>query len=366
MNRILITGIFAFTILSSCRNKKKEMVSPILSPITEAVFAPGHVEAAHQFTLTALNDGYISQVLVQEGDNIAIGQTLFAQDNTTASIQQVAATENLDIAEKQAASNSAVLQQLQAQLSSANQKLQNDKNQMERMQRLYTTNSVAKVELDNAELSYNNSVNNVSAIQQNIEATKLSLQQAVINSRSQQQTASANTSYFDIKSPGNYKVFALLKKKGELVRKGEAVAILGEAKDLIIQLTIDEASIAKIKLQQKVLVELNTEKGKTYTASVSKIYPVFDAALQAYKIEAVFDGAMPQIINGTLLQANIIVVKKDRALLIPRSCLGADGKVLLHHDKRTDTVAIQTGIISNEWVEVLNGLTTNDKIIKTF
>ncbi|GAA4449951.1 efflux RND transporter periplasmic adaptor subunit [Rurimicrobium arvi] len=335
-----------------------------MAPITEAVFASGHIEAKDQFTLTALNDGYIKDVLVTEGDTVATDQTLFAQDNAAAAIQQQSAAENLDIANQQAAPGSPLLQELQAKLLSASQQLQADKTQLERMQRLYYTHSVAKVDLDNAQLNYDNAANNVAVIRQNLGETTLNLKQTLINSRSQLQTASVNTGYYNVKSPGIYKVYTLLKKKGELVRKGEAVAVLGSVADLKIVLSIDEVSIAKLHLRQKVLIGLNTEKGKTYTGYLTKIYPAFDAASQAYTAEAAFDTSAAGIINGTLLQANIIITRKEKAMLIPRSCLSPDGNVLVKKNKRVDTVAIQTGIISNEWVEVISGLALTDKIEK--
>lgn len=364
MNRIFIVCIL-LACCTACKQKKVITASPVVAPITEAVFAPGHIEATDQFTLTALNDGYIRSVPVQEGDNVGKGQVLFAQDNANALIQQKAASENLQIAKEQAAPASAILQQLQAQLVSAKQKLQNDKTQWERMQRLFSTSSVAKVDVDNARLAYDNSVNAVAGIEQNIAATNLTLQQSVVNSRSQQQTAAVNTGYYNIKSPGDYKVYSLLKKNGELVRRGEPVAVLGK-NDLHIVLNIDEASISKVQLHQKVLIELNTEKGKTYTAAISKIYPQYDASSQAYTVEATFDTIPARLINGTLLQGNIIVAQKDKALLIPRSCYSADGKVLVQKEKSTDTVSIQAGIISTDWVEVLGGISVQDKLVKAF
>lgn len=149
-----------------------------------------------------------------------------------------------------------------------------------------------------------------------------------------------------------------------MLRKGEAVAILGKPENLKIVLNIDEASIAKIQLQQKVLIELNTQKGKTYTGHVSKIYPAFDAANQAYTVEASFDTGEKSIINGTLLQANIIVGAKEKAMLIPRNCLTADNRVVLKNNNGTDTVTVTAGIISNEWVEITAGLKASDKIMQ--
>lgn len=364
MRSVLTIPGFLLLLFTSCKQKKEELASPVEAPITEAIFATGHIEADGQFTLTAMSDGYLKDVKVLEGDNVSPSEILFVQDNTIAAIQQQTSTENLHISEQQATSASAVLQQLQAQLNTANDKLQNDKTQLARMQRLHATSSVAKIELDNAQLSYNNSLNSVSSIQYNIAAAKQSLQQAIVNNRGQQLTAIANNSYLTIKSPGNYKVYTVIKRKGELVRKGEAVAVLGNPDSFKIVLHIDESSIAKVQLQQKVLIELNTQKGKIYTGHVSKIYPAFDVSNQAYTVEAIFDTADTSIINGSLLQANIIVAAKRKTMLIPRSCLTADGKVLLKTGNKTDTVSIKTGIVSNEWVEVSAGLKTTDKIVK--
>lgn len=366
MNRILNMGLLTLLLFTSCNKKKNLVVQPVIAPITEAVFAPGHLEATNQFTLTALNDGYIMDVPVKEGDEVKEGQTLFVQDNKTAVIQQHTAHENLQIARQQSASNSAVLQQLQAQLGSANQKLQTNKTQLDRLLRLYTSHSVAKVDVDNAQLAYDNSVNDVAAIKQNIAATQLNLKQSLVNSQGQLQTAIANTGYYNIKSPGAYKVFVLLKRKGEFVRKGDAVATLGRSNDLTIVLNIEETSIAKIQVKQKVLVELNTEKGKTYIAYISKIYPSFDEATQSYKVEAVFANPVAHLINGTLLQANIIVAKKNNVLLIPRGCLSTDGKVIKQQHDKLDTLSVTTGIISTDWVEVIQGVSLNDKLVKSY
>jgi hypothetical protein len=39
-------------------------------------------------------------------------------------------------------------------------------------------------------------------------------------------------------------------------------------------------------------------------------------------------------------------------------------KVQVQKDKKIDTVTITTGIVSDEWIEVLSGLTASDKIVK--
>lgn len=366
MKRSFIILFAGSALLSSCRSKHSGTATPIYAPITEAVFAPGHIEAGGQFTLTALNDGYITEVPVAEGDTVSIGQVIFKQDNTTAAIAQKSATANLAIARQNASDNSAVLEQLHQQLHTATEKLANDLSVRDRNARLYATRSVAKVDFDNAELAYQSSLHNVEQIRQNIAATKLSLQQTLINSQKDQETAIANSAYYDIKSPGAYTVYTLLKRKGDLVRKGDALATLGHAGGMLISLSIDEGSISKIKMGQTVLTELNTEKGRTYTGHVSKIYPSFDEQSQAYTVEATFDTIPAGLMNGTLLQSNIIVAHKDRAMLVPAACVSPDGKALVKHGRQTDTIQLKTGIVAKDYVEILGGIHADDKLINAY
>lgn len=356
-------ALLCIAIASSCKKKKEIIVHPVIAPITEAVFASGHIEAADQFTLTAMNEGYIQEVLVQEGENVATNTLLFKQDNASQLIQQQTAKKNLDIAQKNAEDNSALLQQLNVQLLAAKDKLNNDSIQAQRLNRLFATHSVAKVDVENAQLAYTTSVNNVAALEKSIAKTKTDLQQTIINNAGQYATAVVNNSYFSIRSPGNYTVFKIIKKKGELARRADPLAIMGSKDSLLAVMNVDEISIDKIKENQQVLIELNTEKGKAYKATVKKIYPIFDSETQSYRVDAWFDSFPPHLINGTLFQANIIIQKKNQAMLIPKDALIEDNKVLLKHGKNIDTLTIQIGIISNEWVEVLSGLKTTDQLI---
>ncbi|MDJ1500440.1 efflux RND transporter periplasmic adaptor subunit [Xanthocytophaga agilis] len=360
--------LFAASIgLSGCSGKRnKEWVNPTIAPITEAVFATGYVEPVNFFTLTAFNEGYLKKSLVKEGNLVETNQLLFIQDQKNNTIQEQAAHNNLQIARQNASTNSPVVKELEAQLHSAEEKLVLDKLQLDRMQKLAATNSVARVELDKAQVNYEGSLHSVESLKATIAATKNNLEQALINSQSQFQTVSSTNNYSRLLSPAHYKVYEVFKKEGELVRKGEAIATLGDPQQMVVTLNVDENSINKVKENQIVLIELNTEKGKTLTGKVSKVYPYFNQELQSYKVEALFDTLPASIIAGTLLQANIIVDKKDKALLIPRACLSPNGKVIKKAENNNDTISIQTGIVSTEWVEVIQGIQPTDQVLKAY
>jgi len=367
MKRILICVTAVLTVVSmvSCK-KKQEVVSPVLAPITEAVFASGHVEPVRQFMLNTLNDGYLNEKLVVEGQVVKTGQVLFVQDFTNPDIQREKTLENMKIARVNSEDTGSVMKQLYAQALTAKQKLLTDSLQLNRMKKLYLSRSVSKMDLDNAQFNYDNSFNSLLAANENILTERRNLQQALINSEKDYQSALNSRGYYNLVSPGDYRVYEIYKKEGELVRKGENVAMLGHPDSMLVVMNVDESSIAKIKLQQLVLVELNTEKGKTYRAWVSKIYPHFDDASQSYKVEAVFKDVPVNLIAGTLLQANTIIGKKEKAMLIPRPCLVSGNKVILIRSHSHDTVQVTTGIISTDWVEILGGLNITDKVLKAY
>lgn len=365
MKQLLKYGPFAAAILLavSCKPKYDE-VSPKIAPITEAVFASGKIEPKDAYMLTSISDGYIERSYVVENDNVKCGQVLFRLDNRQQNTQVEIARTNLQYARISASGGSGELGQIRAQIDASKVKMQTDSVTLARYERLYTSHSVSKMDVDNARVAYNGSLNSYRANLANYKATADKLQQAVATTTAQLENAQAGDQYYDMKAWANGKVYEIYKKQGDLLRKGDQVAKLGNPDSIVVSMDVDENSISKVKVGQQVLVELNTEKNKTYEAYVSKIYPHFDEKAQSYKVEARLTQLASSLIPGTQLQANIITNKKENALLIPHQYLVKDNKVLVKHGKKVDTATITTGITSYDWVEVLSGLTQNDKVAK--
>jgi multidrug efflux pump subunit AcrA (membrane-fusion protein) len=94
------------------------------------------------------------------------------------------------------------------------------------------------------------------------------------------------------------------------------------------------------------------------------VYPHFNETSQSYKVEARFVNATNGIISGTQLQANIVTNKKAATLLIPHMYVMQGNKVLVKKGDLVDTATITTGIVSDDWIEVLTGINESDKIVK--
>jgi multidrug efflux pump subunit AcrA (membrane-fusion protein) len=349
--------------VAACKPKYEE-VTPKMAPITEAVFASGTITPKDAYTLTSISDGFLQKAYVAENSPVADKQVLFRLDNRQQNTQVSIAQTNLEHAATNASESSPVLLQIKAQIDAARVKMLNDSTTLGRFQRLYETHSVSKQDVDNALTAYESSLSAYRGARDNYRATADRARQELANTREQLRNAQAGNQYYELLAVGNGKVYQVFKKEGDLVRRGDKVALIGNPDSLVVDLDVDEGSIAKVKLGQQVLVELNTEKNKTYEAYVSKIYPYFDEKAQSYKVEARFAKQMPYLIPGTQLQANIITNKKESALLIPHQFVLVNNKVLVEKGKKIDTVAITTGITSYEWVEVTGGLTASDKVVR--
>jgi len=350
-------------LITSCKPKFDE-TNPKMAPVTEAVFASGSIEPKDAYMLNSFYDGYLAKANVTENDVVHAGEILFRLDNKQPQVQVEQAINNVGIAKTNVSGNSPALLQIKTQIDAARAKMQTDSVTLGRYEKLYATNSVSKQDYDNAKLNYESSLSSYRGAIENYRSTQLKVKQDYDNSISQLQTAEASNQYYELTAVADGRVYQIFKKQGDLVKKGEQVAQLGNKDSLVITLDIDEGTIKKISLGQQALIELNTQKNKTYEAHISKIYPHFDDKTQSYRVEAKFVQEVPGLIAGTQLQANIITAKKDNAMLIPRTYLIDNNKVLVSRNGKTDTATVVTGILSDEWVEVLQGLTTADKIMK--
>ena len=360
---VIYAAIAALLTLGACKPKFEE-TTPKMGPVTEAVFASGSIEPKDAYTLTSLSDGFIIKALVSENDVVHDRQLLFQLDSRQQNTQVKIAQNNVEFARLNAANNSPTLLQIKAQIDAAKLKMQADSVNLSRYEHLYTTNSVSKQDLDNARVNYQSSLSSYKSNSENYRVTAEKVRQDLANTQSQLTNAEAGNQYYNLQAIGAGKVYQIFKKQGDLVRKGDQVAQIGNPDSIVINLNVDESTIGKVKLGQQVLIELNTEKNKTYEAHITKIYPHFSESAQSYKVEARFTKEMPGIISGTQLQANIITNKKDNALLIPHIYLVGADKVLVKKDKKIDTVHIVTGINSFDWIEVLSGVGANDIIVK--
>ena len=251
--------------------------------------------------------------------------------------------------------------QIDANIEAAKAKYKLDQQQAERYKRLYDEKSVSKLEYENAQLTAVNSKAGLDALQQQYNNQQITARQQEITQRYASNVNEVVREQNQVKAINTGKIYEKKKQLGDYVKKGDVIAVIGNPDIIYAKLNVDETNMAKVHIGQETILRLNTNRDKVYKANIHIILPAFDVVTQSFLVKAYFNDSLDFRITGTQLEANIIVGESKHALVIPRNYLGYGNKVILKKNKKE--VEIKTGVVSDEWVEVLGGITEQDILI---
>jgi len=337
--------------LASC--KQVPDLKPEHRDIVDAVFASGHLENKYQYSVNANVDGFLTKAWVVEGDQVKENQNLFYLSNDVQQSQVRNAVTNLEFANNNASPNSPQLEQLKLQIIQARQKKTVDSTNFERYSRLVKTQAVSKADYDNARIQYLASTSNLGVLENNFRDLKHTLKLNVDNAKTQLDIQKETNNYYFVRAGSPGTILSINKKIGDYIKKGDLIGQIGSGITLA-KLYIAEDDIHRVRLGQKVLISLNSNKDSILHGTISKLYPAFDTNDQSFVADATFNDYRGNMINGTQLQANIIIEEKKNVLVIPSYCLIGGNYVLLKGKKEKH--AVKTGIRTLEYTEILSGL----------
>lgn len=340
---------------------KNEEVRPIRQDIQELVFASGQLEWDDSYNVIAQTDGVLGKVVFEVGQPVTKGMIIASIDNKVNEVNAESAQEQLVISNQNVTANAPALLQLEQNIQFAQSKYLQDKKQAERYERLQQNNIGSKVEYENAQLAAKNSLANLKALQKQYDVLKQQAQQQLIASRAQLKSNKVLQGYNSVVVAESGTVVKKFKNQGDYVKKGDVIATIGNQQKVEAVLNVDENSIGKVKLRQTVYVKLNTEKSKVYNGKVTEILSAFDVQSQSFICKVTFNEPLAQSLFGTQLEANILVAEKKNALLIPRNYMGFGNKVNVKG--KDENVILKIGIISTDYVEVLDGLSETDVLL---
>ncbi|MEM9717810.1 MAG: HlyD family efflux transporter periplasmic adaptor subunit [Bacteroidota bacterium] len=351
-------AIASMALLFGCG--QEETTVPVRKNIEEAVFASGHIEQEHHYTVSAKVEGILLSIPIKEGNEVAQNDLIAIIENDVQNNQLQDAVAVYQDAVSSASPNAPQLASIQTQIDQAEQQLAFDKENYTRYKGLWEKKSVSQLEFEKAELQYKASLNNLLALEKNYGETQNSLNLSVQRSQVQVSTQKSLLKDYKLTTGASGKVINVFKKQGELIRKGEALARIGSGA-YIIKLFVSEDDITKVTIGQLVAVHINTYPDQRFSATITKIYPGFDEAEQSYIVEAQFDQLPEKMFYGTQLQANIETGSRNNVVVIPREYISKGNFVMLENGEEKQ---IETGSKNNDWIEVVSGLPEGAVLVK--
>ena len=348
-------------LLSAC--KKDNTIKPQVKPLMEAIYASGFVVAKDEYQVFSQVDGSLADKLVKDGDEVKQGQPLFIIEGDQQSSRSQLAKENYDMAIRNAGNDSPILQELNAALAFAKTKLSFDSLNAARYSNLLKSNATSQVDFDRMKLTYENSRNDFVLQKSRYQKTKNQLYLELQNAKSQLQISNDERGRYIVRSEVNGKVFKTMKEKGELIRRNEAIAIVGQDNTFYLQLSIDELDIHRVKEGQEVLVKIDAYPDHIFKANVSKIYPIVNTQQQSLRVDATFSETLPGSFSGLAVEANIVIQEKQKAIVIAKAALLAGDSVWIKTGEGKKKIKVTRGIETLDEVEIVSGIDSSDLLI---
>lgn len=353
---VLILSLPILLISISCKGGKK-YTTPEYRNIVESVYASATVKAADQYSVISPVAGILLSNDVKEGDSVAAGQIIARIDNANPALS----AENSKLAFEQAKQNySRILDELDAQIRTATEQHKLDSLNYLRQKSLWEKNVGTQSALENRKLAFEASGNTLRSLQSRYLQTRTQLGIAMEQAANNYAITSKNSGDFNITSRLNGRVYALNYEPGEMVTQQKAVAVIGDAGKFVLELTVDEVDISRIRIGQRTALSMDAYRNEIWEAVITKIYPNLDARSQSFIVEAAFTRAPEKLYPGMSAEASIILGEKKQALVIPLDYLTKEGRVLTDEGEKL----VKTGIRNLEFVEILEGIDTKTKLLK--
>ena len=353
--KLIALRLLLMLILIACQ-RNHDVIKPQRKPLMEAIYASGFVVARDEYQVFAQAEGYLSAKLVMDGDTVRRGDPLFIIEADQQSARYRIARENYDMALANYSKGSPILRELTSAVDAARTKMQFDSLNHVRYSNLLRSNATTRADYDRMKLQFDNSKNEYILQQSRLEKTRNQLYVDLQNAKSQLQIAGDESGRYTVRSQINGRVFKTMKERGELVRRNEAVAVVGMDNLFYLQLNVDELDVQRLKIGQEVLAKIDAYPGKVFNGRVSKIYPMINKQLQSVRVDADLTSPLPGDFSGLALEANIVVRKKEDALVIPKAALLPGDSLNVKTDDGVKKIKIKRGIETLDEVEVAGGL----------
>ena len=351
----------AALILSSCSKNEVEKIQPTIGEVTESVYASGVIKAQGQYTVYSTVSGTLQHINGSVGQFINKGQTLFKLQNQKAELN----TQNARLTYQLSVESSRYMRdkiaEMELKVQAAKDKLALDESILNRNKNVIKQGGISQVDFERIELAFKSATINYQSAQKQLTQFKSQLHNEQSRNATNLRLSQESQNDFAIRSAFSGQLYDILVTEGTLITPQLPLAIIGQANLFLLELEVDENDLVRVKLGQKVIVTMDSYKGRVFNATVDKIYPIMNELSRTFKIEAHFTKPPEKLYPNLTAESNIIVQIKKGAMTIPKSYL-IDGKYVLVNKKEKRTVTI--GLSDYEKVEILSGLAADETIYK--
>ncbi|KAB1157586.1 efflux RND transporter periplasmic adaptor subunit [Flavobacterium luteum] len=355
-----IFAIVSLLLFFSCTNKE-DGIKPTIGEVTESVYASGVIKSENQYTVFSTTNGILKKINVSVGQSISKGQSLFEIESEKAQLNTQNALLTYQLSQNSNHYIQDKIAEMEMKVQSANDKLALDKSIFDRNSRIKEYKVISEVDFEKVELAYKNSKLNYESAKKQLSQLKAQLQSDQNKNNINLKINQKSQSDFNIRSAFSGLLFDVLVKEGTLISPQIPLAIIGQKDAFLLELEVDENDMARVNLNQPILVTMDSYKNQVFEAKVDKIYPIMNERSRTFKIEAHFINAPKKLYPNLSVESNIIIQTKKNTITIPKEYLLKDDFVLIN---KTEKRKVKVGLSDYQKAEILDGLNADEMIYK--
>ena len=153
---------------------------------------------------------------------------------------------------------------------------------------------------------------------------------------------------------------------GAYVTPGERIVELADVDPIKVDFRVPELALAALRRGQAIRVSVDALPGKVFEGEIDAIDPIVDVAGRAVRLRARIPNRSGALSPGLFARVQIVVQRRDNALLVPESAVFAQGgKRFVYRvvDGRAALTAVELGQRQPGKVEIRGGLERDAVVI---
>jgi len=352
-----------------------------LGAISSVVTATGTISAYRESKIGPKLSGRCEKIFVEEGDQIKQGQILVQLEQSSLIIakqqaQAALATAKATLNKVLAGTRRELIEQAEADFSSAKANLGWAQKEFSRNESLYRRNVVSeksfdgiKMQLQVAEAQYKKAGEYLEmakrgSTQEDIEVARAQVAQADAALKMAEQNLKDSV----ITAPFPGVALQRFKNEGEFISSMPDTPILhiADIRKVNIEAGIPEGKIQDLCLGQRAEIRVDGYPDEVFKGEVSLIRPLIDSQTRTFPVKLEVPNPDFRLKPGMYARVKITLMEKSGIPIISRdSVLERDGVsyVMLAQDSKAREQTIKTGLVQGNRVEVIEGVNPGDLVI---
>lgn len=136
----------------------------------------------------------------------------------------------------------------------------------------------------------------------------------------------------------------------------------------IVSVSLSEIDVSKVEIDQKATITLDSISDKTFTGKVVGVDRIGQTTSGVTQYPAIIqlDSSSAEILPNMTVTANVVIDRKDNALLVPSSAVQTqEGQsfVRVLKNNQPQSVPVETGLVSDTQTEIVSGLAEGDLVV---